>query len=666
MRRAVLAKAKEQSLTPTQRAALAEAMAAIRDEERRYGEATLTIINKQGASVKFADTAPQRLMEEVYTAAMQQLIRLLLLVLKYRQAGSTTWWSKKIHTRTISRFNHKSFICAHRDDRAREIMKLQKEFLSQMPDLLRPSTPINSQTQVEIQPQNSVIYCGSAQDPDAMRGFTPPPKTVLFTEAAHYEGKGGSFGALATSGLQAVPNMPDCLVAAETTGNGTDEEFYEYFIDASENGNPVWQWLFLEWFLDEQYETDFHDHSEDRARPGITWGELRQIRDNCSTCREYRRAFYEAVLAKDPDLLNRMRHHKLTYEQMNWYYLKLYGEFKGDRPRMRQEYPCTKEEAFISSGSPMFDSDILNQVLRNCHPGKLYELPMDCDEYVQLTPNSQLRRGQEPYLEIWEPPSAGRRYLVVIDSSEGRKKSNPTATFVIDIEAMRVCAHMHGLIEPEPLADYGMNLGRMYNTALMVIERNNSGLAVINRCINENYPDIYQKHILKVHGWDETEVIGWETNVQTKPWIVAVLRNLLNAYRTSPEYLGEILRCQHVIKDLLRFTRGKATTTGRAEHGAEDDRPMALMIGLGVCFQELGLTMGGDVDQNVRNQKTAKERRAEKRRADMGMENKPNTNLPYDEWNEQRKKFFAGRMAPGDFMDDNGEIVSDFDDDDDY
>jgi hypothetical protein len=90
------------------------------------------------------------------------------------------------------------------------------------------------------------------------------------------------------------------------------------------------------------------------------------------------------------------------------------------------------------------------------------------------------------------------------------------------------------------------------------------------------------------------------------------------------------------------------------------------MIGLGVCFQELGLTMGGDVDQNVRNQKTAKERRAEKRRADMGMENKPNTNLPYDEWNEQRKKFFAGRMAPGDFMDDNGEIVSDFDDDDDY
>lgn len=631
-----------------------EIWADVRNNERNYGESLLQIVDKEGEVVYFRDNIQQQRNAEIYARFMAAMIRLLLLQLKFRQLGNTLWWQKCAHTRLVSRQNHKAVIIAHRKDRAEEVLDTQEWFINSLPQIMQPNILTKNKYQFKIGPQMSSMFAASANDPEAMRGFIPPPKTLLLTEAAYYGEKGGSFKKLAGSGLQAVPNVKDAIVVAETTGNGTGDEFYDYFTHAV-SGDNIWEWMFFEWFLDPQWERDFHDHKEDRAR-GITWEELRYIRDNCKHCYAPRQAFKETA-KKDAGLMMRKEQHKLTWEQVHWYWYKL-GELDGDRMLMQQEYPCTIQEAFIASGSPAFDVELLQQVLVYCKPGTLYELPFDSDEWADLLENDQLRRGKDPYLEVWEPPVLGHRYVVAADCSEGKKKSNPASAFVKDMDAgFANVAEIHGLIETDPYAIILMRVGRMYNVALQAPERNNMGISVCNKMIEENYPDMYQKHLLKPSGWEESDVIGWETNVQTKPFIVGAMRKLLFVHRENPKYLASLFKSVHLIQDLCKFTRGKAQTTGRAEAGAEDDRPMAHMIGLGVCIQVCGVDYTA-TDEAIKDAKKKQDELEKKRE-----QKKEKKNVNYEDWNKGRKRFEAGAM-PEDFDDDN-EIVGEHSRDDD-
>lgn len=642
----------------TARQTLEEIYADVRNDERGYGEALLTIVTKSGVEVAFRDNVPQRRMDEVCVRSQQAGLRLLALILKYRQAGSSVWWMKKAHLRMMSRWHHKVLIVAQDKDIAKEDLEFGKYLLNCWPAEIRPRIVSDNETTLKILPQNSAMICASAKSAHALRGFIPPPRTGIFTEAAYYGENGGSFEALVSSGLQAIPDVPDVIVAAETTGNGTEDEFYDYWVEVVNDDNPVWSWLFLEWFLDPQYEKDFHDHSADRAR-GITWEELRYIRDNCKHCHALRMIFKENVLDKDEDIKERMQRYKWTYEQANFYWLKL-AEFKGDRLKLQQEYPCTWKEAFIAAGSPVFDTVLLQRIKTYQKRGKLYDAPLDAETFDDLSENPTLVRGKDVYLEVWDEPRDDHRYLIAADSSEGKKKSNPCAACVYDINSMHVVAILHGRIEPDPYADYLTRIGRIYDIALQVPERNNMGIAVINKMIEAEYPNIYQKHILRPTGWEETEVIGWETNVQTKPFIIGLMRKVLFAFKDKPETLAQMFPSEQLIDDLMKYTRSKASGATKAKYGAEDDLPMAAMIGLGACHQELGI--GYSEESPLVQAEKAKQKKKE----EEVKEKRKNKNVDYHEWRDNFKKFLAGHEfnEDGEIVDARGDVMGDFTDDD--
>lgn len=608
-----------------------EIWADVRNDERNYAESVLTVVNKDDEVVSFDFTVPQIRMDELYMEFQRAQIRLLLLLLKYRQLGSTTWWCHKIHVRVMTRPNHKAHITAHRKERAEEVLKLQSSFLDCLPKALKPVIDTKNAGKLVLSDRNSQVTCSSAADPEAMRGLGAP-RSILNTEAAYYGDKGGSLSRILTSGLQAVPDRPDAMVVNETTGNGQDDEFYDYF-SHSVAGENIWDNAFFEWFLDPQYEKDLHSHAQDRAR-GITWGELRYIRDHCRMCHDIRFNFKETVLKNDPDIKGRMEQFKWTYEQANWYYLKLM-EFDGDRMMLQQEYPCTWQEGFIASGTPLFDVQLLQRIKGFQKPGQLYELPMDVNAFEDMTKNSQLRRGKEPYVEVWEPPDERELYVIPADSSEGKKKSNPSAAYVYKLQNMHIVAAIHGLIETDPYGDYLMRVGHMYNTATLAPERNQTGVAVLNKILQENYPLVYQKHRLTPQGWEETDTIGWVTDVQSKPWIVALMRKMLNHHKDKPEILAKMFPCMALIDDLTKFTRGKLNVT-RAKYGAEDDRPMAAMIGLGVCHQELGL---GLRDENIGGVTKPKDK---EEREKLPSQDARTKNVDFEEHQRAMKRRFAG------------------------
>lgn len=635
----------------------------VHKNERLYHEECIRIVAKNGKLVNFKLRPPQEVNESYYQMCQAHSIPIRLLESKYRQLGNTTYWSGVIHRRIMSRRNHIAHIVAHRKNRVKKVLRLQKSFIKHLPAHLRPEIETDNQESLILSDRGSQVSTSSATDPEGIRGDTIHDE--LLTEAAYYGDKGGSFKALLTSGLEAVPEphvLWDTMVVAESTGNGQDEEFCEFYT-AAEAGENSWIAKFLVWFDDPECEMSFHVdpltkqcvHLPDAKGSSLVeqWAHLRALRDNCKVCHQLRMNFKGAILEKDADLNGRKARFGLNYEQCHFYWTKLM-KANGDRLKIQQEYPCTWQESFIASGTPVFDVQLLTRIKDHQKPGKLYELPMDCVEFKDMTPNSQLRRGKEPYVEVWAKPDINKTYVIPADSSEGKEKSNPSSALVYELESMRIVAELHGRIEPDPYGDYLMRLGNMYNVALLGPERQYSGVAVLNKILQDNYPNLYQKHRLTAAGWEETDTPGWDTNVQTKPWIIGVMRNLLHAFRDNPEHLAHLLPSAALIDDMMKFTRGKMQTT-RAKYGSEDDRVMAAMIGLGICHQELGLGLGEQLVSGV--VKTKKKDPAQSR-----PEKKKVENVDYASHKRQMAKFMGG--SGGDDDDSSG-IVGDFDDDDD-
>jgi hypothetical protein len=575
----------------------------VRAHEVVFQEKVLKIKTKDSRMTGFKLNPPQWKLEWAYNEAQRLMLQIFWFILKYRQAGSTTYFSAKAFTRTVSRENHVAHLSAHRKDRAAKTFRFQKQFYYQVPVVYRPEVDTMNKHELWFPDINSGISCASAGDGEGPRGDTL--HTWIFTEAAYIAKNGGSLDAVLEAGLPALPeNFWDIMLVLETTANGTADESHKYWL-MSEKGLDGWAGFFLKWYEDPYYERGFHKHDEDEAcqRYELEWGKLRAIRDACSTCKRLRAEFMKTFA--DDKLKERMRRYKLTPEQLHWYWLTLNKKFKGQLLKMQEAFPCDPKEAFIASGSPVFDLEVLNMVLGHVNPGKLYEPPIEATvQWDDLVPNEDLRRGVDVYLEVWREPKPNRRYVIGADSAEGTEKGNPTAAVILDLETMDVCAVLHGKIAPEALADYLQKLGELYNVALVAVEKQNTGVAVLSE-MNKSYRNNYQKRRQTPAGWEETQTLGWDTNFQTKPWIVQLGRKMISAYKDDMKRLAQALPSTHMLSQYLTFTHQHLQL--KAASGTEDDLVMAHLIALGVCHQELEIGLGDPVEK--RHEKSEKEER---------------------------------------------------------
>jgi hypothetical protein len=84
-----------------------------------------------------------------------------------------------------------------------------------------------------------------------------------------------------------------------------------------------------------------------------------------------------------------------------------------------------------------------------------------------------------PGLAVWEGPVAGHRYVVGADPAEGNPNSDESAACVLDAEIWAEVVELTGKIEPSTFATYIDQVGRWYNAADVMVERNNHGHLVI-------------------------------------------------------------------------------------------------------------------------------------------------------------------------------------------
>jgi len=222
--------------------------------------------------------------------------------------------------------------------------------------------------------------------------------------------------------------------------------------------------------------------------------------------------------ADESELVDR---HRLTAAQIAFRRSK-----KSETRRLfLQEYPEDDETCFLTSGTCYFDVERLLAIKRALPPYERKHVPGG-------------------YEVEWEPPEQGVEYVMAADTSEGIAGCDPNGLGVLRRDTgVQVCS-VHGIFNPPTLAEHCVRVAKRYNGALLGIERQNHGHAVIQKVQDLGYGTphflggslfYYRKGKDQVQrgegfsGWSRHGRAGWSTDAETRPVMLQQLRLVATA-----------------------------------------------------------------------------------------------------------------------------------------
>ncbi|ABF43366.1 hypothetical protein Acid345_4366 [Candidatus Koribacter versatilis Ellin345] len=209
----------------------------------------------------------------------------------------------------------------------------------------------------------------------------------------------------------------------------------------------------------------------------------------------------------------------------------------------RQEYAETPEECFLASGECVFEVDVIEK--------RLAEL------------RGPVETRENGRIETYYPPVRGREYVIGVDPAGGGSEGDYAAAQVIERSTGLQCAELRGHYTPVELASRVSQLGREYNDALVAVERNNHGCAVLV-CLEQSYRHLYE----------ERGQTGWLTTSASRPRMIEQLASVL---RQEPEKFES----RRLLEECKAFVR-KSDGACAASSGAHDDLVLAMSIAVSV------------------------------------------------------------------------------------
>lgn len=218
-----------------------------------------------------------------------------------------------------------------------------------------------------------------------------------------------------------------------------------------------------------------------------------------------------------------------------------------DKSLIQQEYPETAEEAFLTTGRPVFDIVKLREMLKLADKPIMVGDLQDDERSINFVPN------QDGVLKIWKNYREEKRYLIASDVAGGVPdqlgvdavtKSEHRAwsvAAVFDRSSWEVVAEMRVRCDPGLWGRMLCTLGEYYNWSVVAPELNNHGHATIEAMKTKGYPHVLQTTML----WpDEVSRLGFPTTSKTKSLIITALRNAIinRSYKeNSPIAIDEMM-----------------------------------------------------------------------------------------------------------------------------
>ncbi|MBO5339233.1 MAG: hypothetical protein J6A96_05990 [Clostridia bacterium] len=502
-------------------------------------ESCFTIVDKKKRSVPFFFNEVQRdFIGKIHTQGWQKPY----FILKGRQQGFTTLISALMLSFAIVKRNFSGFTLADRDDNTKAIFIDKAKFMySSLPERLKPTEKFNSVNELFFDKLNSSWRIASAT---SNVGRSRTLSFIHYSEVAFFK---CPLADLQKSISEAATEEALCIY--ETTANGYNDA--KALWDSGSCYN-----LFYEWWRTSEY-----------------------------TSQEY-----EYLNTSDSWLKNRLKSLELrglSKEQLSWYAKKYHSYI--DKSSIKQEYPCSAEEAFLTSGECMFDKEKISNYLssfsvkskRGYFKYKLVPKPIfspsgGLSAYETTIEDITFVEADDGYISIVEEPysvqvgavSKNKPYVIGADTA-GSGEDFFSAK-VIDNTCSRCVATLHiKNIDEDLFAHQLYCLGKYYLDALIGVETNFSTHPV--RVLKAlKYKNLYVSKAIGTYQDKPERNYGFMTTAVSRPIIVsnlvAVMRE--NIYlETDRETLFE----------MSTFIKGR-NMRGEGASGTHDDLVMASAI----------------------------------------------------------------------------------------
>lgn len=572
-----------------------------------FWAATLVWIhNKEaGEDVLFRLRYPQRILVSRFEEKRRAGLPIRLILLKARQwGGSTTTqlymaWLQFIHKRGLN-----SLIIAHQGTASDEIKDMFDTMIKEYPvRLLHDMGEAYNENEPKLEsvgksgstsrvPQrNCKIKIGTAERPDGCRGGAY--SLVHLSEVGLWRKTDGrSPEDIVRSACSGILLRPLTMIVMESTANGTGNFFHtEYSAAADPNVPSQFDALFISWFQIEQYSLPFENAGA--LRRFAQWLYDNRSNDNVLSSREETGRYLWWLWEKGA-----------TLQAINWYIQERSG--RNDHAIMASEFPSDDVEAFVHSGTMVFDRYLVEEFDKACRPPRFVgDVYADGDEGRRALENLRFHEDRQGRLCIWAKPEVDDevditdRYLTVVDVGGRSARADWSVIVVLDRLGMTeggrpaVVAQWYGHCDIDRLAWKAAQIAAYYDFSLLVIESNtlethdrerqveggDQSQYILNQ-ISDVYPALYARR------QSEDEIrqgiprkYGFHTNIATKPMIISTLVKVIREHL----YTERDRRC---LDEYLSYERKPNGAYG-AIVGHHDDLLMTRAIGLHICFHEM-------------------------------------------------------------------------------
>lgn len=340
--------------------------------------------------------------------------------------------------------------------------------------------------------------------------------------------------------LQRVPLLPGTKRRILSTPNGEDNDFYETYMAAKEGkeiGKSVFRAHFYAWFMHPEY---FMAPDNPFVLPGDGKPILKSLDED-----EIKLLLrFEQMGIFEQESHNKLRWRRYKLAEMAS--LRRSGE---TRILFPQEFPEDDVSCFQAAGDMWYDSELVNDMARNCYPAPIHKL----------------------FADIWYDVEEEFKYLVAIDPGLGKTSESVATVWLFSEDEFKHCATLSGLYEDYVMAGKSIELAKHYNGAVIA---NEDSLGISSHL--KDYPELYYRTD-PVSG-KVGRTIGWQTTKSTKPYMCNELSRCL------PKITTHDIRIVSQLRN-IRDVGGRPTAIGADDY--HDSAAIAM-----VCRDTIPLERG--------------------------------------------------------------------------
>lgn len=509
-------------------------------DDRKYIENLFYIKDKSGNKVKLKLNYAQQKVEQAIKKQESQNKPVRIIVLKSRQQGISTYIDALGFKRTITDKNRHFAIVTQETSATNNLLERLKYAKDNLPSALKPIERKSNAKEIVWENSedmnnslSSRISCYTAGGKEIGRSETI--QFLHLSELAFWQDTFAKDNYTAIT--QTVANVPNTAIIIESTANG-----FNLFRDL--------------WYGDNDYEKVF-----------IGWNEEPTYSIQC-----------ENLPNKTDEEIELQKTYNLTDSQLLWRRWCIKNNCGGDINKFKQEYPINPDEAFISTGTPVFNNEVVIKRLNELR--KLQEINSPIKGYFHIEYNDNFTRDKilldklkfiedkKGLITIFEKPYS-QNYYVLGGDTAGEGADFYAGSMIENYTGKRVATLHMDKLDPVTYVEQMYALGIYYNKALLAVEIN------FDRFPREelarlHYPHQYVRHNVDDFKKNTIDSFGWLTTKNTRQLIVSseieVVNNHIELFSSIP-----------MLEQMLTFVRME---NGRPDHldGEHDDLLFADMI----------------------------------------------------------------------------------------